>query len=107
MRGPRVTGNPAAAGSPGPAGDPAAGNPVPAADPEAGNLAAAAGNGTRAVVTPRGQPAAGGGLPPREGGPPPPRRPPRLAGDRLPLACGCRPPAPRARLLAAAARARP
>ena len=69
MRGPRVTGNSAAAGSPVPAGDPAAGNPLPAADPGAGNPAGATGNGTRAVVTPRGLPAAGDGLPAGERGP--------------------------------------
>ena len=89
MRGPRVTGNPAAAGSPVPAGDPAAGNPLPAADPEAGNPAAAAGNGTRAVVTPRGQPAAGGGLPAGERGPSPARGAPWLTGRCLRLAERC------------------
>jgi Dolichyl-phosphate-mannose-protein mannosyltransferase len=89
MRGPRVTGNPAAGGNPVPAGDPAAGNPLRAADPEADNPAAAAGNGARTVVTPRGQPAAGGGLPAGERGPSPALGAPRLTEHCLRLAGRC------------------
>src|SRR5439155_22316217 len=51
-----------------------------------GNPAAAAGNGTRAVVTPRGQPAASGGPPPGERRPTRARGAPRLAGRCLRLA---------------------
>ena len=83
MRGPRVTGNPAAAGSPVPAGDRAAGNPRPAADPGPGTLRPHRDPGRGHAPRP---PAAGDGLPAGERGPAPARRAPRLAGRCLRLA---------------------
>src|SRR5690242_11511028 len=76
MRGPRVTGNPAAAWSSVPAGDPAAGST--AATAGAGTRARA---GTPAGATPTSRPAGDDSLAARERGPSPMRRAARLVRE--------------------------
>src|SRR5262249_46711172 len=88
MRGPRVTGNPAAAGSPAPVGHPAAETPAPAGHPAAGSPVPAASPAARTPsgVIPGSRPAEGDGHPAGERGPEPARGLRRLAGRCLRLA---------------------